>query len=141
MGESGDTIREDWSATQREIWAREETYWELVRTADVEGVLNLLDERAIGWPGSAETPVTVADFRPYLNDWFETVSEAEFSYSLTPRAIVIAGNVGVSHYHAHGRYRYDDEEETVKLRVIHMWQKKDGEWKFISGMGCRHPEK
>ena len=141
MGEPGDTIREDWSATQREIWAREETYWELVQAADVEGFLDLLDERAIGWPGGAETPVTVADYRPYVNDWFENVSEAEFSYSLTPRAIIIAGNMGVNHYHVHSRYRYDDEEETVESRIIHVWQKEGGVWKIFSGMGCNLPTK
>jgi ketosteroid isomerase-like protein len=141
MRESGDTMREDWSATQRDIWAREETYWELVQAADVEGFLDLLDERSIGWPGGAETPVTVADYRPYVDDWFEKVSEAEFSYSLTPRAIVITGNVGVNHYHAHSRYRYDEEEETVESRMIHVWQKGDGEWKIFSGMGCNNPEK
>jgi ketosteroid isomerase-like protein len=139
MGESGDTIREDWSATQREIWEREETYWELSLAADVEGFLELLDERFIGWPGGAELPVAFADFRPYVNDWFESVSEAEFSYSLTPHAIVVAGTVAVSHYHARSSYRYDEEEETRESRITHTWVIEDGTWKIVSGMGCRQP--
>ena len=140
MGESGDTIREDWSATQREIWEREETYWELSQAADVEGFLELLDERFIGWPGGAETPVAFADFRPYVTDWFEAVSDAEFDCSLTPRAVVVAGDTAVSHYHAHSSYGDGDEAETRESRITHTWQRVDGEWRIISGMGCRHPE-
>jgi ketosteroid isomerase-like protein len=139
MGESGDTTGEDWSATQRAVWEREETYWELVRAADVEGFLDLLDERFVGWPGGAEHPVAFADFRPYVTDWFEAVSEAEYGYALTPWAIVVAGDIAVSHYHAHSSYGDDDEKETRKSRITHTWQRADGEWRIISGMGCRQP--
>jgi ketosteroid isomerase-like protein len=140
MGESSDPVPEDWSATQRAVWEREEAYWELVRAADVEGFLDLLDERFVGWPGGTETPVAFADFRPYVTDWFEAVSEAEFDYSLTPRALVVAGDVAISHYHAHSSYGHDDEAETRGSRITHTWQRADGEWKIISGMGCRRPE-
>lgn len=141
MGETGDTVREDWSATQREIWEREETYWELVQATDVEGFLDLLDERFVGWPGGAETPVAFADFRPYVDAWFESVNEADFSYSLTPRAIVVAGDVGVSHYHAHSSYKDEDGSVTRTSRLTHTWRSEDGEWRIISGMGSRPPEK
>lgn len=141
MGESGDAIREDWSGTRRDVWEREETYWELVQATDVEGFLALLDPRFVGWPGGAETPVAFADFRPYVTDWFEAVSEVEFSYSLTPRAIVAVGNIAISHYHAYICYRDDDGEETRATRLTHTWQKEGGEWQIISGMGCRKPEK
>jgi ketosteroid isomerase-like protein len=138
MGKSSDTIREDWSATQREVWEREETYWERVRAADVEGFLDLLDERFVGWPGGSELPVAFADFRPYVTDWLENVSDAEVDCSLTPRGMVVAGDIAVSHYHAHISYGYD-EEETRESRITHTWQRAGGEWKIISGMGCRQP--
>lgn len=141
MGGSGDTIRDGWSATQREVWEREETYWELVQAADVEGFLDLLDDRFIGWPGGAEEPVALADFRPYVDDWFGAVNGAEFSYSLSPRAIVAAGDVAISHYHAHSSYGYDEEEETRVSRLTHTWRRVDGEWKVLSGMSSRLPGK
>ena len=138
-------MQSDWSDTRGEIWRGEETYWELVRDADVEGFLDLLHRRFIGWPGGAETPVAFADFRPSVTDWFEAVSAAEFDYSLTPRAIVVAGDVAVSHYQVRISYEYDDAEtresrESRESRITHTWQREDGEWRIIGGMGCRRPE-
>lgn len=135
MGASSETIPEDWSAAQRAVWEREETYWKLVQAADVDGFLDLLDERFIGWPGGAETPVPFADFRPYVRGWFRDVSEAEFRYSLTPHAVAVVGDVGISHYHAHSSY--GDEAEVRESRITHTWRRGGSGWKIIGGMGSR----
>lgn len=129
------TLQERWSATQRTVWEHEEKLHDFSQAADAEGYLDLLDEdRFIGWPHATDRPVTFDEFQASVMDSWEDESGSRYRYSLTPHAIVEAGNVAVSHYLQ--REITDDEEETV-YRFTHVWRNEDGRWKIIGGQASK----
>lgn len=137
-GEFDSTLQESWSSTQRAVWEHEEKLHESSQAADAEGYLDLLDEdRFIGWPHATDRPATYDEFRASVMDSWEDESGLRYRYSLTPHAIVEAGNVAVSHYLQ--REIYDDEEESV-FRFTHVWRKEDETWKIIGGQASKLPE-
>jgi ketosteroid isomerase-like protein len=135
-GRTGDDIHEEWSATQKQVWGREETYWELTAAGDVDRFMTLWDDRFVEWPDAEETPITVSEPRPGVADWSEDARSNEFSYTLDPLAIAVSGNVGVTYYRVRTAIRAEDGEETAEYRTAHTWRKTGEEWKLVGGMSA-----
>lgn len=128
-----DDVRMNWSATQKQVWEREKTYWELTAAGDVERFVALWDDRFVGWPDAEETPVTRSELRPVVADWFEDVRSNELSYALDPLAVAASGNVAIAYYRARTEYRGKNAEQTTEYRMTHVWRKTEDEWKIVGG--------
>jgi len=55
----GTTLAQEngWSPAQREVWGREEAYWNALKSHDKEAYLSLLDDVFLSWPSYAKSPV------------------------------------------------------------------------------------
>lgn len=136
MGQVADKPREKWSATRKEVWAGEEAYWQFVAAGDVEGFMDLIDERFVGWPTTANTPSNASELRSGVEDWFSEVqSYDEYRYRLEPFAIVTAEDTGITYYRSHQEYQDGAETESGASDITHTWRNTGGEWKINGGMG------
>lgn len=46
-----------WSPAQKEVWGREEAYWNALKSQDKDAYLSLWDDVFLGWPSYAKSPV------------------------------------------------------------------------------------
>lgn len=133
MGNTGE-LPDEWSARQRAVWQREETYWKLSKIGDAEGFLALFDDRFVGWPDTEETPVTFQTLKPVIEEWVTDGGSEEFSYQLEPLSVALCGDVAIAYYRAQEcRSKTGEEHE---YRMTHTWKRNDGEWKIIGGMAA-----
>lgn len=136
VGTVAGTPREEWAATQGEVWAGEEAYWEYVADADVEGFMTIVDDRFVGWPTHEETPTDAAELRGNVEEWFgEVQGYDEYQYRLEPFANVTAGDIGITYYRSHKEYQDGAESGSWASEITHTWRRTDGEWKLRGGMG------
>ncbi len=118
---------------QAEVWRMEETYWERLRSRDIEGYMELWHPDYVGWPRSNAVPIGTTEIRALI----ERSRLRPERYDLTPRAIRLFGDVAIVHY----TYRYasiDAEGAEVESsgRITHTWQRDGGVWRIIGGMSA-----
>lgn len=136
IGKVADKPRKEWSPTQQEVWEGEEAYWEFVAAGDVEGFMELIDDRFVGWLSTAEAPANISEPRSGVEDWFDEVhSGNEYRYTLEPFAIVPEGDIAITYYRAYEEYWDEGETESDATVTTHTWWNTGSEWKIQGGMG------
>ena len=118
--------------SQSEVWRMEETYWERLRSRDIEGYMELWHPDYVGWPRSNAVPIGTTEIRALI----ERSRLRPERYDLTPRAIRLFADVAIVHY----TYRYarleEGEEVESSGRITHTWQRDGGVWRIIGGMSA-----
>ena len=117
---------------QAEVWRMEETYWERLRSRDIERYMELWHPDYVGWPRSNAVPIGTTEIRALI----ERSRLRPERYDLTPRAIRLFADVAIVHY----TYRYarleEGEEAESSGRITHTWQRDGGVWRIIGGMSA-----
>jgi ketosteroid isomerase-like protein len=119
------TIGQDWSAEQKEVWKMEIASWESFKAGDLERYMELWHKDAMAWPHWSEKPIG--------KEMIEVGSRplAKFlGYDLKPLAINIFDKFAVVYYLVTS-FRGDNVNRS--RRIVHFWMKQDGNWRLIGG--------
>lgn len=125
------------SKDEAQVWSLEKSYWEYVKTNDLEKYRALWHEKFVGWPSTSISPV----HKDHITDWMAANTSKGVSLEssdLEQLAIQVTGDIAVVHYRIKGDWtggRPEDARSEV-LRITHTWLRHDGKWEIIGGMSC-----
>lgn len=118
-----------WSPAQKEVWGREEAYWNALRSQDKDAYLSLWDDVFLGWPSYAKSPVGKNTLR-------ERPLRAVDSFTFEQKSVRMFGEMAMTFLQVRLKPSATSEEGEVLLRITHTWRKTDGQWRIIGGMSC-----
>ena len=124
------------SKEQREVWSREESYWEYLKTRNVEGYVGLWHESFVGWPYFTEEPIHKEDIRKTP---FRRSPDGELQrVDLQLKTVESLGENVVAFYLVTIAYKQSDggTKNTIS-RIMHTWTKTRDGWVIISGMAAK----
>jgi hypothetical protein len=128
------------SESVQAVWEREELYWRLTKSGDIENYRKLWDEDFRGWPcRNAHTAVKSEVGKGVLSIKEQKI---KFSYSLTYEGAADFGDVVVIYYQTPMIYEYPDGRIEGKGRLYkftHTWRKSGKTWLIIGGMCAELP--
>lgn len=120
---------------ETQIWNFEMSYWEALKSLDIDAYKHFLHPQFSDWPGFLDEPVenpeTMADVVQGLMQNTEQID-----CKLTQKTIsIIHENQAVVYFNCELRIVGKDGEVTQsKHRMIHVWSKHDEEWKLQAGL-------
>ena len=123
---------------EAEVWDLELAYYEYAAANDPEGYLSLFDDGVIGWPAPDAEPKG----KDRVSQWIAAVHADPsqiWSYELERRAIRSFGDSVVVHYVLREAFRAStsgEELRSAEYKISHTWQRRNGKWRIISGMGA-----
>src|SRR5690349_20696153 len=82
---------------ETQVWNLEKSYWEYVKTNELEKYRALWHERFLGWPNTASSPA----HKDHITDWITANTSKGVklqSYDLEQVAIQITGDIAATHY-------------------------------------------
>jgi hypothetical protein len=127
------------SENEKAVWKLENSYWEYVKTHDLDSYKNLWHENFVGWPSVLSQPVR----KDHITDWISahTVRGSKLAwFSLEPAASQATENLVVTHYWVTTRWvDRSGQGEPSAMRVTHTWIKTPTGWQIISGMSAPIP--
>ena len=121
---------------EQAVWKLENSYWEYVKTNDLEGYRSLWHPNFVGWPSVSAAPA----HKDHITDWItDNTSKGRSleSYKLEQAASQATDNVVVTHYWI--TMKWVDQTGAGKentTRICHTWIKTPGGWQIIGGMSC-----
>jgi hypothetical protein len=129
------------TADEAAVWQLEETYWQYVKAADLDGYRTLWDERFIGWPSFSERPLGKAN----IGDWIPPLHADParlYDYRLQMEAVRAFGDTVVAHYLGWDIWRDAETgaivEESEPFRITHTWQRRGDTWQIVTGMSASY---
>ena len=122
-------LGQELSATQKEVWKMEETYFELWKNGDMQGFTELHHKDAIIWGNKSAWPKdrSIIDMGGVAGDG---IGELLDSFELELHEIKILGSIAISQYTA----RIKRLGKDYRLRLSHTWVKQGGKWQIIGAM-------
>jgi len=124
-------------ADNRQIWSLENSYWDYVKSADLERYRALWHDNFIGWPHVNSKPLR----KTHVTDWITANQEKDIkleSYSIEPEALQVTGDIAVVHYRISMNWSAgkDTPAEAETIRIHHTWARTLGAWQIIGGMSA-----
>jgi len=122
------SMGEEWTAEQKEVWTSIQTNWETIKKGDVEAALALKHDDMVAWDGSNPEPLRKElMMQSYINRFNY---DRLVSYKLRPLTIHIFNNVANVFY----LYKYEGEKFSNRGRVLETWVKQDDKWLAIGSL-------
>lgn len=126
---------QEWSPTEREIWALEEQYMTMLSKKDLEGLSQLWHEDFIGWPSHSAEPVDRSTAQASLEDLFHRLDIV--GSAIRPRAMYRSTDMAEAYYTVIFQVRsVDGTLAAAAYRIVHVWIKDHGGWKVVGGMSA-----
>lgn len=127
---------QQWSPSQKEVWAAEESMHRYEQERDLKRFLSLWDNNFVGWPDYEPRPVRKPEIVRGTVEEFQTPQTPGPALPAPkPEAIGIFGDVAVTHYF----WPEADQTSPTVYRTTHTWQKGPEGWHIIGGMACEVP--
>jgi ketosteroid isomerase-like protein len=126
------------SPDEQQVWNLEKSYWEYVKTNDLEKYRSLWHEDFVGWPSISASPVR----KDHITDWITAQTSqglALKSFELEQLANQVTGDIAVTHYRIKTSWagaQPKDDAKTQVTRITHTWLRRNGTWQIIGGMSC-----
>ena len=127
-----DTIKLKDSAEEK-IWILEEAYFANLYKADYIGVLALVSEQFLGWPGGLPKPIDKAESSRFMQQMMPKPSKC--SFRIEREGIRLLGAIALTQY-----LIYVDCPDSsgihkkTSARITHTWVKEGLRWKLLGGM-------
>ena len=134
---SASSLAQELDRAEQEVWDRELAYYEFARTNDPDSFLSLFHDNVIGWPSLDELPKG----KSQVSLWIPMVhsnNEEVWQYELDRQAIQSFGDVVIVQYLLRDFFISANTGAEIRsdtYKISHTWQKSEGEWKIIAGMG------
>ncbi len=119
-----------------QVWAREDAYWRLSKSGDVESYLALWTADASAWPPDTDHPLSKADLARRLAD--PARPRLGLAGPLIREAASDLGGTVVVYYEAlQQRFFADGHTEPARrVKVTHVWKQARGEWLLVGGQAA-----
>jgi ketosteroid isomerase-like protein len=127
------TSAQQWTDTQKEVWAGVEKYWE-INTSDPLAFLGYFDDSYLGWSYENEAPHVRNDVVKSFTYW--TKKGKNQFHTLTPARIWVNGDFAFVHYYySQVIERNDGTPVQEKGRWTDILMKKNGKWMLVGDHG------
>ncbi len=122
------SIGEEWTAEQKEVWTSVQANWETIKKGDVEAMLALKHDDIAAWYDGYPEPLRKELMvQSYIN-WIN--HNKIVSYKLRPLTINIFNNMANVFY----LFKYEGEKFSNRGRAFETWVKQDNKWLEIGGL-------
>lgn len=124
---------------EEKIWKLEEAYFTNLYKADYKGVLSLVDEQFLGWPGTQLRPIDKNESAVFMKKLMPGPSKC--SIKIDRQGIRLLGDVALTQYVIQVECPDDaGGAKKVSSRITHTWIKSGSCWKLLGGMSYNiHP--
>ena len=127
------------SENEKAVWKLETTYWEDVKTLNLDHYKTLWHENVIGWPYVNSQPARI----DHIADWITRYTDKGLQlqwFSINQAASQSTGDLVVTHFWVTARWvDKDGHGEPSTSRITHTWIKTDKGWQIIGGMSSPIP--
>ncbi|MCX6285639.1 MAG: nuclear transport factor 2 family protein [Bacteroidetes bacterium] len=118
---------------EEKIWKLEEAYFSNLYKADYKGVLSLVDEQFLGWPGAMLRPIDRNESSSFMRKLVPQPSKC--SFRIDRQGIRLHDDVALTQYVISVDCPGDTGlTKTTSSRITHTWVKKGYSWKLLGGM-------
>ena len=127
----GNMSRKD--TLEDKIWSMEEVYFTCLYKADYEGVLALVHDRYLGWPGGLAKPIGKEESAQFMKKLVPKPTTC--TIRIEREGIRIIENVALTEYILH--VTCSETAGVTKMsssRITHTWVKEGASWKLLGGM-------
>lgn len=125
-------------AMQEEIWALEEAYFTHLYQANYEGVLALVHNEFLGWPGSVPQPMDKEGSAHFMKQFISKPSSC--TLRIERAGIRFLNDVILTQYILHVHCpAASGVAKTQSSRITHTWVKEGIHWKLLGGMSYDQP--
>jgi hypothetical protein len=127
------------SDNEKAVWKLETTYWEDVKSLDLDNYKNLWHENFVGWPYSSSQPAR----KDHITDWIKAHTDKEETlawFELKPADGRATENLVVTEYWLTSLWADKaGHGEPSTQRITHTWIKTANGWEIIAGMSAAVP--
>ena len=118
---------------EEEIWALEEAYFTNLYKANYEGVLAIVHNQFLGWPGAVPQPINKEESARFMKQLAPKPTSC--TIKIERAGIRLLGEVALTQYIIH--VNCSDIADVTKIqssRITHTWVKEGARWKLLGGM-------
>jgi ketosteroid isomerase-like protein len=134
------TSAQQWSDSQKEVWAGVEKYWDVSSSGDAAGFMTYFDDSYMGWSNQSRVPMSKANVSKWITQ--DAKDNSTVVYSITPLTIWVKGDFAYVHY----TYSMLEENKKTGKRTpsagtwTDILMKKGDKWVLIGDHGGRTSE-
>ena len=130
----GNTIAQQWSSEQKEVWAGVNKYWSANNTQEL---MQYFDESYMGWDNSSRVPQNKANTAKSFENSFK--NSTPVLYTLSPLTIWVKGDFAYVHYYYTqiNKSNKTGKDKTSSGIWTDILMKKGGKWVLIGDHGGR----
>jgi ketosteroid isomerase-like protein len=134
---SANSFAQQWSDTQKDVWAGVEKYWAVEASGDAAGFMSYFDDSYEGWNYQSPVPMNKANVTKWIEN--DMKNSSTVLYSITPVKIWVKGDFAYVHYYY---AEIDKNKETGKNETnagnwTDILMKSNGKWVLIGDHGGR----
>jgi hypothetical protein len=128
---------QDTSKDEAAVWGLEKSYWEDVKTNDMEKYRALWHEDFLGWPWVNPAPTR----KDRITDWITAYTSQGLrlqSYAIEPLGAQVTGHVAIDHYRVKTVWGTPEKPEAkmTVTRITHTWIYMKDSWQILGGMSA-----
>lgn len=119
-------------ADAAEIWAKEMKIYEMRRGGDMGFYLSLANPGYMAWPAPADVPFSFETLSKIVGDG--QLMEAGERIAVTKKGMSFDGDTALAFFETHRTQRAGGEKVDERFENIHVWVKRDDDWRLIANM-------
>ncbi|MCX5811498.1 MAG: nuclear transport factor 2 family protein [Proteobacteria bacterium] len=118
---------------EEEIWALEEAYFTNLYRANYDGVLAIVHNQFLGWPGNVPQPIDKEESARFMKQLIPKPTPC--TLKIERSGIRLLGEVALTQYILHVNCSDNaGVEKKQSSRITHTWVKEGVSWKLLGGM-------
>lgn len=115
-----------------EIWAKEMKIYEMRRGGDMGFYLSLANPGYMAWPAPADVPFSFDTLSSIVGDG--QLMEAGERIAVTKKGMSFDGDTALAFFETHRTQRAGGEKVDERFENIHVWVKREDDWRLIANM-------
>ncbi len=119
-------------ADANEIWSKELGIFERRATGDMGYYLSLANPGYMAWPAPIAAPLSYQDLSRQIGDG--QIMQAGEKISVTKKGLSFDGDTALAFFETHRTQRAGGAPVDERFENIHVWVKRNDEWRLIANM-------
>lgn len=120
------------AADAEKIWAQELHIYEMRRSGDMGYYLSLANPGYMAWPAPADVPLSYKQLSARIGDG--QLMEAGERITVTKKGLSFDGDTALAFFETHRTQRAGGQAVDERFENIHVWVKRDEDWRLIANM-------
>lgn len=125
-------VPSDRQADAEKIWAQELHIYEMRRGGDMGYYLSLANPGYMAWPAPADVPLSFKKLSERIGDG--QLMEAGERITVAKKGMSFDGDTALAFFETHRTQRAGGEVVDERFENIHVWVKRDEDWRLIANM-------